>query len=554
MFSPLLARNLQWFPLYHAGPVLPPGALLLHRFGQTTRLIHMPDSSEKTIFRVVSKILYLVVLLLSLGSATPPQEHRQEQWSPAQRIPGLDADTLPPVMVADREQTVHAFVSQMVGADPDATKLAIVYSQWSLVEGWSEPRDILLSPLKREARILDAYLDHDGFIHLIFFGGDGTEALIYYTRAVAENADHASAWAPVIEIGAEPIAPESGAIVSDSSGYLTVLYSGRQDGEGIYATYSEDNGNSWYEPVPIFFTADDALIPFGLQISVGESSGLIHATWNTDNIAGQGRGIYYAQARLGVGRWSDPVEIAKVDTGLGAKHPAVIEHHGDVIVVYNIAPKLVMRVSSDLGTSWADPVVIFARHVGVNGTVSLVEDSNSILHLFFGQRISGSPDIHGMWHSIWGTSDWAEPTPIVSGPRVVDIVGDSGFDPFDARAVVSQGNVILVTWRTDPGDIKPNGVWYSYSVLDAPELPIIPQTASSTNQLSSSQATSAPVSTPATPRPTTTVGQSESSGPVEPSQAANPTTVPIVSVVPVALVIVILLLRSFYIHSSGKRR
>jgi hypothetical protein len=38
--------------------------------------------------------------------------------------------------------------------------------------------------------------------------------------------------------------------------------------------------------------------------------------------------------------------------------------------------------------------------------------------------------------------------------------------------VVSQGNTILVTWRTDLLS-KGNGVWYSYKQVDTPELPVI---------------------------------------------------------------------------------
>ncbi|MCK7501740.1 MAG: hypothetical protein MZW92_75900 [Comamonadaceae bacterium] len=43
----------------------------------------------------------------------------------------------------------------------------------------------------------------------------------------------------------------------------------------------------------------------------------------------------------------------------------------------------------------------------------------------------------------------------------------------DVRAVVSQGNVLLVVWREDLG-VGQNGIWYSYSVLDVPELSVVP--------------------------------------------------------------------------------
>jgi hypothetical protein len=66
-----------------------------------------------------------------------------------------------------------------------------------------------------------------------------------------------------------------------------------------------------------------------------------------------------------------------------------------------------------------------------------------------------------------------EPEAVVKGPSASDPIGDKSFDPFAASAVISQGNVILVTWRTDPG-LNANGVWYSYKVLDIPASPVTP--------------------------------------------------------------------------------
>jgi hypothetical protein len=153
--------------------------------------------------------------------------------------------------------------------------------------------------------------------------------------------------------------------------------------------------------------------------------------------------------------------------------PAIIEYKDSLIALFNLPPKIMMRRSTDGGKTWDGPAVLFPRHVGVNGSISPVIDGNDELHLFFGQRISGNPDIHGMWHSILKGNRWTEPNAVVKGPRVWDLEGLTSFDPYEARAVVSQGNVILVTWITDLGARKPNGVFYSYSVLDAPESPVI---------------------------------------------------------------------------------
>jgi hypothetical protein len=52
------------------------------------------------------------------------------------------------------------------------------------------------------------------------------------------------------------------------------------------------------------------------------------------------------------------------------------------------------------------------------------------------------------------------------------VIGGDGFDPRAARAVVSNGNLILVAWTTD-GFAGENGAWYSYKQVDAPALPSV---------------------------------------------------------------------------------
>jgi hypothetical protein len=93
------------------------------------------------------------------------------------------------------------------------------------------------------------------------------------------------------------------------------------------------------------------------------------------------------------------------------------------------------------------------------------------MHAFFGERIDDNN--HGMWHTIWTGTAWSNPEAVVKGPQVKDVIGGNGFDPRSARAVISNGNVVLVAWGTD-GAGGVNGAWYSYKRLDTPELPVQP--------------------------------------------------------------------------------
>jgi hypothetical protein len=431
--------------------------------------------------KIIYIVIFIFIYLIVDGYGEIATAQTMSNWTPQQRIPGYEDDTEPPILVADQNNTVYAFSSQLFDLPTSQPEIAIIYSQWILDQGWTQPIDILMSPLKQIAQILDVFLDQSGILHIIFYGGDSTNANIYYSTAPAINAGEATAWSDPILIGGMAQSPGSAAIVGDNNGNLIVVYGGIQDGNGVYVTSTNDNGSSWSNPRPIFLAPNNQPIISGVKVNIGPS-GWLHAIWNVLNVAGQGRSINYARTKIGEAQWSEPVDLAEASTGYGILTPAIIEYKDSVFAFYNVNAKIVVRRSKDGGQTWSDPVTPFVNFTGVNGSLSLVVDGNHDLHLFFGQRIPGKIDIHGLWHSVWGRDTWSVPEPVVSGPRNMS-GGDRAFDPFNARAVVSQGNIILVTWRTDPGNgVKnENGVWYSYKDTGAKALPV--------NQLPSLQQT-----------------------------------------------------------------
>jgi hypothetical protein len=373
-------------------------------------------------------------------------------------------------MIADQNQTVHAFTYQRLDQESSQSYRAIFYNRWTLEQGWTAPIDIILSPNK-DARLTDAYLNSSGTAHLLFWGGDNTTADIYYSKALIQDAGDARAWSIPTIIGPNAGDPEGAAFVENSQGGLYVIYNGRELGNGLYAVHSDDRGESWSDPTPLFFTRNDEPNIAQLHV-IRDTSGWMHAVWTVFNTDGQARGIYYIRSKDG-DEWSDPVLLASAFEGLGTSLPMIVEYKSALYLNYFACPivcRMNMRVSINHGETWDDPSLLFARHIGLNGSMSMVIDGNDVLHLFWGQRIPGQPDIHGMWHSEYRNSRWLEPEAVVKGPTIRK-PGGEGFDPFQAQAVASQGNILLATWRTDPG-LSSNGVWYSYKAIDAPALPV----------------------------------------------------------------------------------
>ena len=431
--------------------------------------------SNPLVQRVLFKSIYVLGLALLLVSVSQRQaparaEAQNAQWSTPQTIPGYDPETWTPILVADQNRTVHAFSSQPVDAGGGKSVQAVFYNRWTVEQGWTIPSDILLSPYK-DARITDVYLDRKDTFHVVFFGGDNTGADIYYSKAPAALADDPNAWSAPIIIGEDAGDPEGAVFYEGDQGSLYVMYNGRQLGNGLYVVSSKDGGENWSDPAPIFFTPSDEPNISQLHV-IRATSGSLHAVWLVSDASGQGRGIYYARSD-GRNVWSEPVLLAAAQEGLGPQAPTIVEYDDALFALYIMTPKITMQRSVDDGKTWDDPTIIFPRHVGANGSLSLLVDSKPSLHLLFGQRITGNPDIHGMWHSVYDNGHWLEPEAVVNGPLVIDHTGSTGFDPFEARGVVVQGNVILITWITERGS-KGNGVWFSYRLLGSKEIPAIP--------------------------------------------------------------------------------
>ena len=402
----------------------------------------------------------------------------QSNWSLPQRIPGytIDIDNLPPDLIADRNNTVHSFASEWI--EDGGRQLVIVYSSWTLDGGWTKPVDIIISPVK-EARILGVALDDFGIFHLIFFGGEEPSGDLYYTQAPALQVSQSSSWSPPELIGKNAIIPNSGAIIADKQGNLYVLYAGNLiNGRGIYFLKSQDKGNNWTEPYPIFLSTDP---PFGTRFVAGES-GFYHAVWYVVDDLGHNISAHYSRYDLKDDKWDKPIDLAEgygINEGMGISNIEVIEFKGQVFIMFNngippsgVPPSQWFLVSRDGGQTWEEPYRPFPQHVGRNGSIAFVVDSDENLHVLFADRIpifsNGQySSIGGVYHSVWLDDHWTYPDPVVDTSQGIDIQ-NGVFGGYDVRAVIVQGNKLLCLWRNDPG-LQQLGVWFSYKILNSPE-------------------------------------------------------------------------------------
>lgn len=472
----------------------------------------------------------------------PASAGNSNSWAPDRKVPGYLDDTFTPFLLADQNRTVHAFASQYV--ENDGRRLAIVYRRWTLQGGWTRPVDILLSPIGGDANFLGAYLDSNDNMHVIFMA---TERLtrrtsVYYSTAPASSADWAPAWSIPAVIGDGALGLNSAAIAGDNLGNLVVIYSGNRDGSGVYSVYSKDSGRNWSDPVPVYLTYDTDLSAFSLRLTVGPEQ-KVRAAWNVVTSLGVDEALYFSNFDLAEYQWEVPVELdRRIDLPdyFGPSFPVIVDNGREIVVFYNGGnpfsgrpvgagrPIQRARISQNDGVTWNEPLDPFPFHVGRSGEHAITLDGNGDPHVLFTQRIENLDEtgkyviVGGVWHSVFKNGVWTNPDRFVSTVPAHDV-----------RAVVSQGNVLLVVWREDPG-VGQSGVWYSYSILDVPEAPLVPLATPSVDF--SVPATSTPAfvfDTPeATPLP-------ELLGDAPPSDlGGNPALPIIVGIIPVALVLI----------------
>jgi hypothetical protein len=495
-------------------------------------------------FAHLAALLALAAGLGALIPAAPAAAQQSTGWALPQVIPGYDEqnraanDVNPPVLIADRNRTVHSFNSLWTQTFKD-----IYYSQWTPDSGWTIPVDILLAPTG-QARVLGVFLDDAGIFHLIFFGGDDVRAGIYYSSAPAVLAGQPSAWSSPLLIGQAARAPSLGGIIGDGKGFLAVLYNGNLEGTGVYETRTSDGGANWSRAEVVFQTGDDTLIPWALSL-IKDDQQVYHAAWTVVNQGGNGEAIYYAALDSPAQRWRVPVLMARL-RAYEVDWPSLVSYDGQLIFVFNDdAPTTrYMRISDNAGRTWTDAARLFP-HEGEFGAAAFAVDSNNTLRMYLGNRI-GNPAVHGMWQSTWQNDRWSDLEPVTSGPRVISLPGGNGFDPTYPRSVVVNGNTILLVWRTDPG-AGPNGLWYTFRRVNAPELPAEPlptarpallagstRTALQTAQAGGADDAAGPTSTPtAMPPPTETAPE---------TSAASPNAVLLIGTIPAALLLVVVIL------------
>jgi len=238
----------------------------------------------------------------------------EEVWNPPVSLTNSEGRLRSPKLLADDRGRLHAFWSQADSANPDGPGSSIQYARWEAGQ-WSQPEVVLTSPNGRSDQP-DAAITADNRLFVVWSGGDGGQ--IYFSHANADQAMLPESWEssqPLPTLEATGSAP---CILIDQAGVISVVYAlPLNENRGIYLVQSEDEGQTWSEPIRIFdaVAADWAMVDFP-HLAITDN-GQMHVLWTRYSLPnGEGPlALLYARSEDGGATWSTPEMVVEKAVG-----------------------------------------------------------------------------------------------------------------------------------------------------------------------------------------------------------------------------------------------
>lgn len=236
----------------------------------------------------------------------------------------------------------------------------------------------------------------------------------------------------------------------------------------IFFRRSEDGGLTWSRPENLSRQEQNDHEP---QLAV-DAREQMHVIWERQaNTADEPSAIIYRRSNDQGQSWQEPIPMAL--PGEDATQGVIAASSTNVVmVVYQgaLSGGIFYQYSPDGGLNWSTPGLIpsvVSRGVALAGYArfSLAADGNGHIHLLM---VGLPPAADGLsaqlLHLVWDGTNWSEPIALASGAP----------NPLGPRLLIERGNRLHALWFTSNPDplsgADQQAVWYSEAALAAPEL------------------------------------------------------------------------------------
>ena len=449
--------------------------------------------------RIIFSLFALLTICLEIAAAPGFINPQAGGWSTPASISAPQVTSWFPDIVSDSLNHVHvAWAAGTSGFD------TVLYTSSADGVNWSKINDIAAVPQNgtdSAATRPALWVDANGYLNLSY-----VSSTLYFTRAPVATAGSAAAWVQPEKLNGNQIAYFS-RIIQDPHNQLHLFYTENVVSNNCTQCYhlfhrvSTDNAVTWSDPQDISADGTGAAKP---QIVANDKGG-IFAVWESGIGGGLGQ-----LSSTSVVKFAASTDFGKTWTQSTTLSPASIDEAKDITIGLDGKGNLVtawlalpdntvdFQKSSDDGKTWSKPTPIN----GITGSwdtypsklddYSMVTDSSGAIHLVLIGQLQGSetptpapkdpsltptPGNLDVLHLTWQNNSWSDP----------DIVTKFNGDvPEWPRAAISGGNVLNLVWFVrDQANIWNSDnahyrIWYTRKQLNAPALPTVMPTFSTT--------------------------------------------------------------------------
>lgn len=408
----------------------------------------------------------LIILLLFAIAPINSRELQAQQaagvWMPPFKLFETEGRASEAEVVSDPFGMVHVFWAYGEPGAEDKGEAEAIYYTRRENDAWTEPIDVLISPGGRGARMHSVAVDGDGYLHIVWSGGNA----LLYSRAFTLEAGTAHGWIPpqALTFGVSVSEPAL-AIAPDNTLYAVWTQANR----GLMFIRSEDGGHNWSTPQIIYQAdRDNELARWG-RIAT-DQKGRLHVvlTYTLNDLeARYGRTdamqLYYLRSDDRGATWSEPFLVTpEPDFG---EINVVTFGEDTVHLVWNGRAGRhgrYHRWSGDGGKTWSDTLEVLSPAPqnplgtgGLTGFPALTTDAIGVLHMV---STTGGGDYYFRWsNGIWSSPSLISPGLDGSGVTKTD---NSLEQP---SITISQGNQLHAVFHDGF-----ERIWYTDSRIDAP--------------------------------------------------------------------------------------